>query len=83
MKNEKMTSFLKKQLVLLKFNWNCIEITNNSAFNQFLEQNRVKTSVAQSYVAQGFWRFGGQNKTIFQSLSRKYKRKKFFSFFST
>lgn len=66
-----MNSFLKKQLVLLKFNWNCIEITNNSAFDQFLEQNMVKMSTAQFYVAQGFWRFSGQNKTIFQSLSKR------------
>lgn len=76
-----MTGFLKMQLVLLKFNWNCIQITNNSAFNCFLEQNGAKMSKAQSYVAQGFWRFGGQNKTIFQSLSKKCKRKIFFYFF--
>lgn len=71
MKNEKMNSFLKMRLVLLIFNLNCIEITNNSAFNCFSEQNRAKMSMAQSHVAQGFWRFGGQNKTIFQSLSKR------------
>ena len=66
-----MTGFLKTQLVLLKFNLNCIQITNNSAFNQFSEQNSAKMSRAQSYVVQGFWRFSGQNKTIFQSLSKR------------
>lgn len=75
-----MTGFIKKQLVLLKFNLNCIRTTNNSSLNCFSEQNGAKMSKAQYYVAQGFWRFGGQNKTIFQSLSKRYKIKKFFLF---
>lgn len=71
MKNEKMTGFLNKQLVLLKFNLNCTQITNNSAFIHVSEQNGGKMSWAKPYVGQGFWRFSGQNKTIFQSLSKK------------
>lgn len=54
MKNEKMTGFLNEQLVLLKFNWNCTQITDNSAFNHVSEQNGAKVSKARSYVAQGF-----------------------------
>lgn len=54
MKNEKMIGFLNKQLVLLKFNWNCTQIKNNSTFNHVSEQNGAKMSKDQSYVAQGF-----------------------------
>lgn len=81
MKNEKMTGFLNKQLVLLKFNLNCTQITNNSAFIHVSEQNGAKCPGPNPMWVKGFSDLVDRTKLFFNRFLRS-KRKKIFFIFS-